>query len=67
MCLATVRLIRDGQEEEIMREVTFLEVTDDGVRMGTFFEKPRLVPGKVVYIDFLKHIVTLVPPTEGGR
>jgi len=66
MCQATVYLLRDGQEEEVMREVTFLEVTDDGVRVATFFEEPRLVPGKVAYIDFLKHIVTLVP-SAGGK
>jgi len=48
-----------------MREVTFLEVTGDGVRVAAFFEEPRLVLAKVASIDFLKHVVTLVPPAEG--
>jgi len=47
-----------------MREVTFLEVTDEGVRIATFFEQPRLIPGKVVSVDFLKHVVKLASSTE---
>ena len=61
MCQATVYLLRDGQEEEIMRDITYLEVTEDGVRVAAFFEEPRLVPAKVAYVDFLKHMVGLVP------
>lgn len=64
MCQATVYLLRNGREEEVMREVTFLEVTDEGVRIATFFEQPRLIPGKVVSIDFLKHVVKLASSTE---
>ena len=66
MCQATVYLLRDGYKEEVMREVTFLEVTDDGVRVAAFFEEPRLVPAKVASIDFLKHTVTLLP-SAGGK
>jgi len=64
MCQATVYLLRNGREEEVMREVTFLEVTDEGVRIATFFEQPRLIPGKVVSVDFLKHVVKLASSTE---
>lgn len=64
MCQANVYLLRDGQKEEIMREATFLEVTDKGVRVATFFEEPRFVPAKVATVDFLKHTVTLVPYEE---
>jgi predicted RNA-binding protein len=65
MCQATVYLLRDGQQEEVMREVTFLEVTDEGVRVAAFFEEPRLVSAKVAAIDFLRHTVTLLPAAEG--
>ena len=65
MCQATVYLLQDGRKEEVMREVTFLEITDDGVRVAAFFEEPRLVLAKVASIDFLEHVVTLVPPAEG--
>jgi len=64
MCQATVYLLRDGEKEEVMRDTTFLEVTDGGVRVATFFEEPRLVPAKVAYVDFLKSVVGLVPLTE---
>ena len=66
MCQATVYLLRDGQKEEVMRDTTFLEVTDEGVRVATFFEEPRLVPARVAYVDFLKSVVGLVPFTEEG-
>ena len=62
MCQATVYLLHDGQKDEVMREVTFLEVTADGVRVAAFFEEPQLVQAKVASVDFLKHVVTLVPP-----
>lgn len=65
MCQATVYLLQDGRKEEVMREVTFLEVTDDGVRVAAFFEEPRLVLARVVSMDFLKHVVTLVPSAKG--
>lgn len=65
MCQANVYLLHDGQKEEVMREVTFLEVTDDGVRVAAFFEEPRLVSARVAAIDILKHTVTLLPAAEG--
>jgi predicted RNA-binding protein len=69
MCQATVYLVQDGQEEEIMRDVILLEPADNGVRLATFFEEPRLVHGRIRGIDFLKHRVFLEPleeDTDGG-
>lgn len=60
MCQATVYL----GEEEIAREVTGLEVSDEGVRLTSFFEEPQMVPGRVRHIDFLKHRVQLEPLEE---
>lgn len=60
MCQATVYL----GDKEIAREVTWLEPTDEGVRMATFFEEPRVVPGRIRRIDFLKHRVILEPLRE---
>lgn len=65
MCQANVYLLKNGQREEIMHDATLLEVTDDGVRIATFFEEPRFVRAKVAIIDFLKHTVILVPYSEG--
>jgi predicted RNA-binding protein len=64
MCQATVYLTRDGQEEEIMRDVVLLEPAEDGLRLQAFFEEPVTVRARVERIDFLKHTVTLVPLGE---
>jgi predicted RNA-binding protein len=64
MCQATVYLVQDGQEEEIMRDVILLEPAEDGVRLQAFFEEPVTVRARIGRIDFLKHTVTLVPAKE---
>jgi predicted RNA-binding protein len=61
MCQATVYL----GEQEIAREVTWLEPVEGGVRLATFFEEPKVVHGHIHRIDFLKHRV-LLEPDEGG-
>jgi len=63
MCQATVYLDRNGQEEEIMRDVILLEPADeDGtLRLQAFFEEPVTVRARIERIDFLKHTVTLAP------
>jgi predicted RNA-binding protein len=61
MCQATVYLVQDGQETELMRDVILLEPVEDGLRLQVFFEEPVLVKARVSHIDFLKHTVTLVP------
>ena len=66
MCQATVYLVEDGQEEEILRDVVLLEPAEDGLRLQAFFEEPVTVQARVERIDFLKHTVTLVP-AEGGQ
>lgn len=60
MCQATVYL----GDREIAREVTWLEPVENGVRLATFFEESRVVPGRIRLIDFLKHRVIL-EPSEG--
>lgn len=60
MCQATVYL----GDEKIAREVTGLELTEEGVRLTSFFEDPQVVQGRVRHIDFLKHRVQLEPLEE---
>jgi predicted RNA-binding protein len=60
MCQATVYL----GDEEVAREVTGLELTEEGVRLTSFFEEPQVVPGRVRHVDFLKHQVQLEPLEE---
>ena len=61
MCQATVYFVKDGEQEEIMRDVTSLVPLKEGVRIETFLDEPRIISGRVASIDFLKHTVTLVP------
>jgi predicted RNA-binding protein len=65
MCQATVYLIQDGQETEIMRDVVLLEPAGDGLRLQAFFKDPVTLQARVSRIDFLKHTVTLTPLEEG--
>jgi predicted RNA-binding protein len=66
MCQAVVYLAQDGQDQEIMRDVIFLEPVREGVRLQAFFEEPLILQARIGRIDFLKHTVTLVP-VEGGQ
>jgi predicted RNA-binding protein len=59
MCQATVYL----NDEEIMRDVIRVEPLPEAVRLTTFFEPPRIVPGVIREIDLLKHRVVLDPLT----
>lgn len=65
MCQATVYLVQDGQEKEIMRDVILLEPDEEGLRLQSFFEDPVVVKAQVSRINFLKHTVTLMPLEEG--
>jgi predicted RNA-binding protein len=57
MCQATVYL----GEQELARDVTWLEQTAEGVRFATFFDEPKTVRGRIRRIDFLKHLIVLEP------
>jgi len=60
MCQIKVVLDQDGEQENIMENVTHLEVTSEGVLVSTFFEEPKLVKSAwVKNIDFLGGTVTL--------
>jgi predicted RNA-binding protein len=55
MCQATVYL----DDERVMQDVIWLEPTEDGFSMRTFFGEPVEVKGKLKGIDLLKHRVLL--------
>lgn len=59
MCQATVYMLREGKEEEIMKDVISLEPTEEGILLKGLFDEPKLIQGKIEKIDFLKHLVTL--------
>lgn len=60
MCQISVVVEENGELENVMDNVTGLQVTDDGVVLTTFFEEPLSVPGTVIKrIDFLGGKVVL--------
>jgi predicted RNA-binding protein len=67
MCQATVYLVSDGKETEVMRDVVLLEPVDEGLRLQAFFEEPVVIQARVDRIDFLKHTVKLTPLEKGGQ
>lgn len=60
MCQATVYL----GDDEVALEITGMTLTDEGVRVTSFFHDPQVVRGRVLHIDFLKHRVQLEPLEE---
>jgi len=60
MCQATVYL--DGKE--IMKDVTLVELTSEGIRVKSFFEQPVVVEAVIKQIDLLKHRVILESPLK---
>lgn len=57
MCQAKVYL----GNQEVARDVVWLEPVAEGVRFETFFGGLQLVRGRIQRIDFLTHRVSLEP------
>lgn len=59
MCQATVYLVQDGQEKEILRDVVLMEPIEGGWRLQVLFEEPVTVQARVRRIDLLRHTITM--------
>ncbi len=54
MCQMKIMQDKDGQQELVMEDVANLEVVEEGIRISTLFEEPKLIPGVTIKtIDFL--------------
>ncbi len=54
MCQMKIMQDKDGQQELVMEDVANLEVVEEGIRISTLFEEPKLIPGVAIKtIDFL--------------
>ncbi len=61
MCQMKIMLDKEGQQELVMEDVAYLEVVDEGIKISTLFEDPKLIPGVVIKtIDFLSGKATLL-------
>ena len=55
MCEATVYLVREGREEEVMRDVVLVQPEGDLFLLANLLGEQKLVRGNIKRIDFLKH------------
>jgi predicted RNA-binding protein len=62
MCQMRVIMETNTGPEQIMEEVTGLEVTPEGIVLASLFDEPRLIPDSTVKkIDFMATLITLSP------
>ncbi|OCC14360.1 hypothetical protein DBT_2233 [Dissulfuribacter thermophilus] len=59
MCQSSVFLIKDGNEQEILKDAILVEPVEDGVKIQALFEAPQVVKAKIEKIDLLKHKIIL--------
>ena len=59
MCLATAMLEKGYQSEEVMRDVAWIEATNQGIRLMTFMGDERHVQASIKHVDLVKGIVVL--------
>jgi len=61
MCQMTIMMDKEGQQELVMEDVAHLEVVEDGIKISTLFEEPKLITGvEIKTIDFLSGKTTLL-------
>ncbi len=63
MCLATVYVDNNGQKEEVMCDVAWIEPGSQGVLLITFLGEKKLFQSRIKSIDLLKGSILL----EGDR
>lgn len=60
MCLSTVYIDWGGQQEEVMRDVAYMEAKDEGFLLVGLLGEQKLIKGSVKSVDFVdKHTVVL--------
>lgn len=59
MCLATVYIEDNGQKEETMHDVAWIESKNDGLLMATLFGEQKLFQNKIKSIDLVDGSIVL--------
>lgn len=67
MCEATVYVVRDGQREEVLKNVIRVESTNNGVVLTSLLNPPQIIQGDIREVDLLKHSVTLTAKRKGDE
>lgn len=61
MCEAIVYLVRDGKQEQIMRDVVLLQPEGDRILLAELLGERKSIRASIQKIDFLRHAVYLTP------
>lgn len=59
MCLATVYVEDDGQREEVMRDVAWIEPANGGLLLTTLLGESTLFRAQIERIDLLNSMIVL--------
>jgi len=59
MCLTTAYVENEGQEEEVMRDVAWIESGSDGLRLGAFLGESKLLQARIKRIDLIHNSIIL--------
>ena len=59
MCESTVYLSEGGEEQKVMGDVVLVQLEDDAYLLVNLLGKQKLVRGRIVRIDLLKHTIHL--------
>ncbi|HDN80734.1 MAG: RNA-binding protein [Chloroflexi bacterium] len=59
MCEATVFLVTDDRQEEVMRDVVLVQPEDDKLLLVNLLGEQKLIKGIIKRIDFIRHILVL--------
>jgi len=66
MCETTVYLSQDGEEQKVMEDVVLVQPEGGAYLLVNLFGEQKLVQGRIVKMDFLKHTVHLSRPQESS-
>jgi predicted RNA-binding protein len=59
MCLATVYVEHDGQREEVMEDVAWIQPQSDGLQLITFLGESRLFQAEIKSINLMDSSIVL--------
>lgn len=66
MCLSTVYIDSGGQQEEVMRDVAYMEAKHEGFLLIGLLGEQKLIKGSVRSVDFVdEHTVVLEKNAKG--
>jgi len=60
MCEATAYLLKNGQEELILKDVDVIEPDGDSVRIVNIFGEQKVLKAKIHSLNLINHKVILV-------